>query len=196
MDLFVVVDQTLATRLGQDDEIIDAYVRKIVDEISRILGQLVPPGSINLIGVKISREENEPFSVLWSNKKVKGVDALVAFVAYARRHINMWKADFLLWLTGRGLARVSEDHSIEGMTTRGQVCGPGKAAIISAREDGFNVSLTAAHEISHALGAYHDGAGSSKSCPPTDNYLMHPHAGGVGPTYSSCALQSINIFLK
>ncbi|KAL3204014.1 hypothetical protein MRX96_041427 [Rhipicephalus microplus] len=95
-----------------------------------------------------------------------------------------------------GLARKSQEHTIEGTTTTKQVCGRGKAAIISDRGTGVNISLTAAHEISHALGANHDGEGSSQSCPPIENRLMFPHAGGIGPNYSPCSLQEINIFLN
>nr|XP_054918293.1 zinc metalloproteinase-disintegrin-like brevilysin H2b [Dermacentor andersoni] len=83
-----------------------------------------------------------------------------------------------------------------GMTWRNAACSTSKVAIVSDTGDSNRSSLTAAHEISHALGSAHDGKEASKGCPEKDRHLMNPYHEVRKETYSDCSRKSINKFLK
>ncbi|XP_075529932.1 uncharacterized protein LOC142563264 [Dermacentor variabilis] len=85
--------------------------------------------------------------------------------------------------------------SKDGITSRGAACGPSRAAMVSDSGDPYKAALTAAHEISHALGSPHDGAETSLGCPESDRHLMNPYHQEKRETYSRCSLSAINKFL-
>ncbi|XP_075529933.1 venom metalloproteinase antarease-like TfasMP_A [Dermacentor variabilis] len=97
------------------------------------------------------------------------------------------------------MARYVKDRPpapVKGMTWRKAACGVKKVAIASDTGDFFRTSLSAAHEISHALGSPHDEEETSKGCPESDRHLMNPYRELREGTYSLCSLKAINTFLK
>ncbi|XP_075529986.1 A disintegrin and metalloproteinase with thrombospondin motifs like [Dermacentor variabilis] len=106
-------------------------------------------------------------------------------------------ADMVLIATGRQLAYKGSGRNfpVKGVTLLGGACSVSKVAFVSD-EDNLGSSSTAAHEISHALGAAEDGEGANANCPLSDRHIMTPLHPNSKLTYSRCSLASINAFLR
>ncbi|XP_075531284.1 venom metalloproteinase antarease-like TserMP_B [Dermacentor variabilis] len=116
---------------------------------------------------------------------------------YVMQNNNLKWADLVVILTGRALVykHTNGNFNPRGATWVGAACSFFKVAFVSdTGSDG--VPWTSAHEISHALGASHDGEGASANCPARYRHLMTAFHARRKSTYSGCSLASINRFLK
>ncbi|KAL1470075.1 hypothetical protein MTO96_040689 [Rhipicephalus appendiculatus] len=127
------MDSILAGRLKQEGRTPGDHMKELINRVNNLLGQLVPPGSINLT-------------------------KLVVNSAY-------WDADFVLLITGRSMTKDNDPtQSVEGIKWGKGVCGSMTAALVSDTGDDYRTALTITHELSHALGAHHDGEDTAMSC--------------------------------
>ncbi|KAK3581972.1 hypothetical protein CHS0354_003233, partial [Potamilus streckersoni] len=60
------------------------------------------------------------------------------------------------------------------LSYRGEVCNIGSRTSVVEAHDFFLTTSTAAHELGHNLGAYHDGEGSATACRAEDLFIMSP----------------------
>ncbi|KAL3206318.1 hypothetical protein MRX96_010807 [Rhipicephalus microplus] len=100
----------------------------------------------------------------------------------------------MLYFTG--LSMTADRNPKPGCRRDQGVCGSMTAALVSDSGDGYKTVLTTVHELSHALGAQHDGEATTRLCPNTERHIMSPSIHGIGPTFSFCSLRDINAFLK
>ncbi|XP_070382821.1 snake venom metalloproteinase atroxlysin-1-like [Dermacentor albipictus] len=85
---------------------------------------------------------------------------------------------------------------IHGAANFEGACDPNNVLIVSDQgKDDDVTSLAIAHEISHAIGASHDGEGSAHSCLDI-GYIMSPYMVlAANPSYSRCSIADIEKFL-
>ncbi|XP_075727961.1 zinc metalloproteinase/disintegrin-like [Rhipicephalus microplus] len=112
-------------------------------------------------------------------------------------YTQLWNTDFVLLTTGRSMTHDNDPNkAVEGIKWGEGACGSMTAALVSDTGDALRTALTITHELSHALGAFHDGELTAKSCENSGKTVMSPSVSSIGTTYSLCSIKDINKFLK
>ncbi|XP_075727935.1 zinc metalloproteinase-disintegrin-like batroxstatin-3 isoform X2 [Rhipicephalus microplus] len=196
--LNVVVDNVLSKRLKEEGTTEMDHTKQLIEKVNELLGQLVPPGSINLTKLVVNTAENDSaYFTLWNDGKVKSETTLKKFVAYINKHTQLGNADFVTLLTGRRMTKDRDPkQAVEGIKWGRGVCGSMTGALVSDTGDTNRTVLTFTHELSHALGANHDGEKTAKSCKDVGRSIMNRNFRGIGTSYSFCSMKDINAFLK
>ncbi|XP_072141215.1 venom metalloproteinase antarease-like TtrivMP_A [Dermacentor andersoni] len=120
-------------------------------------------------------------------------------VKYAEQYPLMWGSDLLLLLTGKPLSKKTQNGGtsrIQGRANFEGACGPDNVLTVWDEDNDGDTSFAIAHEISHAIGAFHDGEGSAVNCFEV-GYIMSPHMIPIpNPSYSPCSIADIEKFLN
>ncbi|XP_072140775.1 A disintegrin and metalloproteinase with thrombospondin motifs 1-like [Dermacentor andersoni] len=83
----------------------------------------------------------------------------------------------------------------QGIANSEGACGPNNVLTVSDQGKDDLTSFGLAHEISHAIGAVHDGEGTADSCFDV-GYVMSPYMiPSANPSYSPCSIADIQKFL-
>nr|XP_054933930.1 uncharacterized protein LOC129388008 [Dermacentor andersoni] len=83
----------------------------------------------------------------------------------------------------------------QGIANSEGACGPNNVLTVSDQGKDDLTSFGLAHEISHAIGAVHDGEGTADSCFDV-GYVMSPYMiPSANPSYSPCSIADIEKFL-
>ncbi|KAL3201659.1 hypothetical protein MRX96_042906 [Rhipicephalus microplus] len=108
-------------------------------------------------------------------------------------------ADVVLVLIGLNMYcyRGGTQVLVHGITAVKSACKGRNVAVISGNREFKLVVQTVAHELGHALGASHDGTGTSKMCSANARHLMAPFLGlERKSTFSWCSINVIDAFLS
>uniref|UniRef100_A0A131YDY8 Reprolysin n=1 Tax=Rhipicephalus appendiculatus TaxID=34631 RepID=A0A131YDY8_RHIAP len=196
--LNVIMDSILAGRLKQEGRTPGDHMKELINRVNKLLGQLVPPGSINLTKLVVnSATEDSQYFELWNDGRVKSEKTLRSFIRFINMYTQYWDADFVLLITGRSMTKDNDPtQSVEGIKWGKGVCGSMTAALVSDTGDDYRTALTITHELSHALGAHHDGEDTTMSCKNIGKSIMSSSVSGIGATYSMCSIKDIYTFLK
>ncbi|KAL1468306.1 hypothetical protein MTO96_041573 [Rhipicephalus appendiculatus] len=174
---------------------IEAYV--VVDSVNVILSQL--PGSLVITGFHATRAGYDPYM-----KPKRGCDLICtttsaqAFYYTVKTNINIM-ADVVLVFIGPNMYcyRGGRQVVVHGITAVGSACNRRNVVVITGNREFKSVVLTTAHELGHALGASHDGTGTSKGCSANERHIMAPSLGlERKSTFSSCSKRVIGRFLS
>ncbi|XP_075727939.1 coagulation factor X-activating enzyme heavy chain isoform X2 [Rhipicephalus microplus] len=198
IDLTVFFDSVLNTRLNKESRNAQDYLQEHIKKVNDLLGQLVPPGYINLTAFVTTTTDQESYYMKkWADGKLRSETTLRLFIKYLYMYTQHWHADFMLYFTGLSMtADRNPKQAVEGIKQGQGVCGSMTAALVSDSGDEDKTFLTMVHELAHALGAQHDGEATTRSCPNTERHIMNPSIHGIGSTFSFCSLRDINNFLK
>ncbi|XP_037525762.1 zinc metalloproteinase/disintegrin isoform X2 [Rhipicephalus sanguineus] len=196
--LNVIIDTVLAARLKKEGIEAGQHVKELICKVNEMLKQLVPPGSVNLTKLaQTTAGEEEIYLELWPDGKVKSEATLRSYIKHINMRTQLWNTDFVLLLTGRSMTKDNDPKQpVEGIKSGPGVCGSMTGALVSDIGDVDRTALTITHELSHALGAHHDGEGTARSCPNSERHIMNPSTKGIGSTFSFCSKKAINAFLK
>ncbi|XP_075531231.1 venom metalloproteinase antarease-like TserMP_B [Dermacentor variabilis] len=119
-------------------------------------------------------------------------------VKYAEQYPLMWGSDLLLLLTGKPLSKTTQNggtSQIHGSSNFEGACGDHNVLTVSDRDNDDDTSFAITHEISHAIGASHDGEGTAVYCLEV-GYIMSPYMIPIPhPSYSPCSIADIEKFL-
>ncbi|XP_060598006.1 metalloprotease mig-17-like [Ruditapes philippinarum] len=138
---------------------------------------------IYLAGVVIPKADSE---VLWSKNAQSVVLECYTYLDMSRilSDLTIWhqreeglpQHDFLIGLSTLDLADLETtpiSTGFEGISYRESVCSSeNKVSFVEV--DGTRVALTAAHELAHGLGAFHDGEEDAADCPASAQNIMSP----------------------
>ncbi|XP_065306631.1 A disintegrin and metalloproteinase with thrombospondin motifs like [Dermacentor albipictus] len=162
------------------------------------MSTLQPRGSITLTGLQCYYKGKEGYLVLLPNGDVNSGETMQKLVEYAEQYPPMWGSDLLLLLTGKPLSETTQDGKtsrIHGVANSEGACGPNNVLIVSDQGKDDHTSFALAHEISHAIGAVHDGEGTADSCFDI-GYIMSPYMiPSANLSYSPCSIVDIEKFL-
>ncbi|XP_037565559.2 venom metalloproteinase antarease-like TpachMP_B [Dermacentor silvarum] len=162
--------------------------------------QLRPPGFISIIAIQGSFIMNESYVSLYNSDKLIGNETLIRLSHHSWNDITMVFADMVYLITGLDIVDLipgGTSSKVMGMAYTQQVCSRWKVAVGEDQPGNFSGVHTAAHEIGHLLGSWHDGQSISTPCLAKDGYLMSPIAGGRNSyTFSNCSIVAITTFLR
>ncbi|KAL3204015.1 hypothetical protein MRX96_041428 [Rhipicephalus microplus] len=148
-------------------------------------------------GLHHMQENDSAYFALWNDGKVKSEKTLRDFITYINKYTQLWNTDFVTLLTGRRMTKDKDPkQGVEGIKWGRGVCGSFTGALVSDTGDTNRTVLTFTHELSHALGANHDGEKTAKSCTDVGRSIMNRNFRGIGTSYSFCSMKDINTFLK
>ena len=132
-----------------------------------------------LAGIQVS----DKISTSWWTESLKDSSTSTASIdsSIALKHFRNWVGDHEMQLPGFDHAMLFTRYQLHnnqpeagppelvGRAFLGEVCGHDKTSLVQNNLDIYT-SLTAAHELGHNLGAYHDGEGNM--CLKSDGYIM------------------------
>nr|CAD2189528.1 unnamed protein product [Meloidogyne enterolobii] len=168
-----------------------------LDKINTTLINSSVPLTNSSIQIQLEKQQKQ-MNYVW-----RSLDSLVA-VQWASKWVkqneptgNLPIHEHLMIITALDLLSHRNDSSTQGMAYVRAICR------------GYDsVSIVAAHELAHSIGASHDGFGESENCSARQNFLMtpvsasHPFDAKFGDTFgnafilSKCSRQQIEDFFN
>ncbi|KAK8781662.1 hypothetical protein V5799_016997 [Amblyomma americanum] len=153
-----------------------AYATIFLHSVGLRLSQLDPPIAVVVTAIQGSFTDNESYVSHYEGGRIDASGTLKKLAEHFNKESNMKNADAILMAAG-------------------QACRLHKTSIAQDKPGKFNGINTAAHEIGHLLGAYHDGDKNkiAQNCSANGRYLMSKHGGGFD--FSKCSKELIADFV-
>nr|CAD2182473.1 unnamed protein product [Meloidogyne enterolobii] len=156
-----------------------------LDKINTTLINSSVPLTNSSIQLQLEKQQKQ-MNYVW-----RSLDSLVA-VQWASQWVkqneptgNLPMHEHLMIITALDLLSHRNDSSTQGMAYVRAICR------------GYDsVSIVAAHELAHSIGAFHDGFGESENCSARQNFLMtpvsasHPFDAKFGDTFGNAFILS------
>ncbi|XP_075727942.1 uncharacterized protein LOC119165827 isoform X5 [Rhipicephalus microplus] len=115
IDLTVFFDSVLNTRLNKESRNAQDYLQEHIKKVNDLLGQLVPPGYINLTAFVTTTTDQESYYMKkWADGKLRSETTLRLFIKYLYMYTQHWHADFMLYFTGSAQAGCLFDKPSSG----------------------------------------------------------------------------------
>ncbi|XP_077529118.1 venom metalloproteinase antarease-like TtrivMP_A [Haemaphysalis longicornis] len=189
IEIYVVSDTIHHKRFQSEYDVL-RYICILFNSINAVFMSITNPTiKLLLVGLEVTKND-EPY--VFGNEEVMYDDSsLNLFSQYVTQKKESYgNPDAIVLLTGRDMCTStgrSLNKMVAGIAYLGQVCKEHNVAISEDIGGSYSGVLETAHEISHLLGATHDGSSGhweiqdhpdSYACPEKQGYLMSYHDGG------------------
>ncbi|XP_075727941.1 uncharacterized protein LOC119165827 isoform X4 [Rhipicephalus microplus] len=125
IDLTVFFDSVLNTRLNKESRNAQDYLQEHIKKVNDLLGQLVPPGYINLTAFVTTTTDQESYYMKkWADGKLRSETTLRLFIKYLYMYTQHWHADFMLYFTGLGAQHDGEATTRSCPNTERHIMNP------------------------------------------------------------------------
>uniref|UniRef100_A0A0P4VYJ3 Peptidase M12B domain-containing protein n=1 Tax=Scylla olivacea TaxID=85551 RepID=A0A0P4VYJ3_SCYOL len=186
VEMLIVVDSTLAAKLGSDLQVM-RYLGVFWNAVNQRYATMADPRiKLVLTGAVIARNSSdEPFiseNTLTQNyiHSKNTLNSLSRWAFKWRDHLT--PHDMLYLMTGKNMFSMNDDNVMQNNTS-GRAFMSGACSVSQYYSKSYNVVMgedfplytgvmTAAHEVAHNLGAPHDGEEGAASCLGSEGFIM------------------------
>ncbi|XP_077492558.1 venom metalloproteinase BumaMPs1-like [Amblyomma americanum] len=197
LELYFIGDYNHTIYFNNQTEDRVAYATIFLHSVGLRLSQLDPPIAVVVTAIQGSFTDNESYVSHYEGARIDASGTLKKLAEHFNKESNMKNADAILMAAGRHLVKFEGGKvtSLQGLAFIGQACRLHKTSIAQDKPGKFNGINTAAHEIGHLLGAFHDGDKNkiAQNCSANGRHLMSKHGGGFD--FSNCSKELIADFV-